>query len=291
MSNVKEIAVLLTCHNRREKTMECLRSLYLAFKNEYLEFRMSIYLTDDGSTDGTALAVMEKFNEVNIIQGDGNLFWAGGMRECWRAALEEKFDGYLLINDDTVIDENLFSAINETGIYSAKKYGIEGVYIGATINKDKDNITYGGSIITDKIFQKQQKLSPENRPIECDIGNANIMYVPHKVVEKIGILYNGYIHGSADYDYTLMAKRNDIPVLQMPGVLGVCDDDHNNAYDKFASLNIRQRIKFLLSPKGLKFSDKLIYMRRNFPYRLPLVIFMGLFKVLFPKQYRSIRGL
>ena len=48
---MKQIAVLLTVFNRKEKTLLCLKNLYQqTLPNEY---RIDIYLTNDGCTDGT----------------------------------------------------------------------------------------------------------------------------------------------------------------------------------------------------------------------------------------------
>jgi hypothetical protein len=116
------IAALLTCHNRREKTVECLRALRVqtlpgwngpptAEEDRRLKivdspnsnnaahlpspisdlpspnrYAIEVFLVDDGSTDGTADAVREVWPEATIIQGDGNLFWCGGMRVAWAAA-------------------------------------------------------------------------------------------------------------------------------------------------------------------------------------------------------------
>ena len=59
------IAVILTCFNRKKKTVQCLRHLFAA-ANQYNtghtgreEVHLSIFLTDDGCTDGTADAVRE----------------------------------------------------------------------------------------------------------------------------------------------------------------------------------------------------------------------------------------
>jgi GT2 family glycosyltransferase len=72
------IAVLLTCHNRRDKTITCLDSLYNCLLPS--DFQLDVFLVDDGSSDGTSKAVSEKFPSVNVIQGNGNLFWNQGMR-------------------------------------------------------------------------------------------------------------------------------------------------------------------------------------------------------------------
>ena len=50
-----ELAVLLTCHNRKDKTLACLESFYLAEKP--VGYTFDIFLVDDGSTDGTNNAV------------------------------------------------------------------------------------------------------------------------------------------------------------------------------------------------------------------------------------------
>lgn len=63
-----KIAILLTCHDRKEKTLKCLHSLYSTYKN------YDTYLVDDGCTDGTPEAVMATFHNVHIIKGNGNLF-------------------------------------------------------------------------------------------------------------------------------------------------------------------------------------------------------------------------
>lgn len=52
-----KIAVLLTCFNRKEKTLACLAGLYESQKvyNERnsTPIEMEVFLTDDGCTDGT----------------------------------------------------------------------------------------------------------------------------------------------------------------------------------------------------------------------------------------------
>ena len=85
------IAVILTCFNRKEKTVQCLRHLFAAASQyntghaDGEEVHLSIFLTDDGCTDGTADAVKEECEgqELHIIQGDGKCYWAGGMRLAW----------------------------------------------------------------------------------------------------------------------------------------------------------------------------------------------------------------
>src|SRR5580658_7643570 len=96
-----EIAVLMTSFNRREVTLKSLDSLFRQQKAEGIRF--AVFLVDDGSTDGTGGAVKSLFPQVKVLQGNGALFWNGGMRVAFAAAVQESFDAYLFLNDDTTL--------------------------------------------------------------------------------------------------------------------------------------------------------------------------------------------
>ena len=103
---MRRIAILMTVHNRKAKTLRCLASL----KETSTPWRdavfLKVFLTDDGSTDGTAEAIRAEDYpfDVRILPGDGNLFWNGGMIQSWKAAIGEGgWDGYLWLNDDAVV--------------------------------------------------------------------------------------------------------------------------------------------------------------------------------------------
>ena len=73
MKNMKKIAILITVHNRKEKTLACLKNLYAQQLPNAVE--IEVYLTDDSCTDGTVEAIRIHYPQTNIIKGDGNLFW------------------------------------------------------------------------------------------------------------------------------------------------------------------------------------------------------------------------
>ncbi len=50
---------------------------------------LSVYLVDDGSSDGTGDAVRQAYPSVSVIRGDGTLFWNRGMRKAWEDALKK----------------------------------------------------------------------------------------------------------------------------------------------------------------------------------------------------------
>ena len=71
---MKHIATIITCHNRKEKTISSLQHLYAA-KERYdstseEKLDIVVYMTDDNCTDGTSEAVRNAFpdKEIHIQQ-------------------------------------------------------------------------------------------------------------------------------------------------------------------------------------------------------------------------------
>lgn len=276
----KRIAVLLTCYNRKDKTIACLTSFYKSLLPE--EFFFDIFLVDDGSTDGTSQLVSLKFPEIFIIYGNGNLFWAGGMRLAWSEAIKkDKYYSFLLLNDDVILKEYFLIKLIESDLYSQKKYKKRGIYVGTTINAKQD-ITYGAEILVrNDIIVSMKRLKPSNEPLVCDFTNGNILMISSDVVENVGIFDNVYTHSIADYDYSRVVKKSDFPVILAPDILGVCENDHDVPWVKEKS-KLRYRIKYLKSPKGLAYHEYLYYIRKHFPLYFPIAFMLLWLKTLFP---------
>lgn len=271
------IAVLLATFNRKEKTLSCLESLYGQLIPENTEF--GVFLTDDNSSDGTRSAVAKAYPSVNIFKGSGNLFWAGGMRNSWREALKTGPDYFLLLNDDTRLQKY---AVREL----LKYYELHGtsphaIAIGSTLDAANNEISYGGR----KLYQQHKVQSysafSETEYIECDLANANIMLVPREIVERIGILSERYTHSIADFDYTLRAKKAGFKAVLIPGVLGNCVDDHGNNW-KSAAVSLKDRIRYLKSPKGLAYKEYMEFIKIHFPSHVPEAFVKLWLKTLFP---------
>ncbi|MCL6266231.1 glycosyltransferase family 2 protein [Flagellimonas myxillae] len=282
---MQKLAVLLTCFNRKEKTVAALTALEAAYKKAEDNWEMSIYLTDDGSSDGTSEAVAANFPDAKILEGTGSLYWAGGMRNSWGEAVKGDYDAYLLLNDDTNVSPNLFDAVAKTHEFCLSNFGKGGIYVGTTVDADTKKVTYGGSLFKNRFLAKISRIQPKDHPVPCHLGNANIMWVSKNVVDDVGILSEGYVHGMADYDYTLKANKKNLPSLVMPGIVGECTNDHNDPYQKFFKLSLKERFKMLYNPIGFDFVSQTYHMRKHFPLRYPFFVMVGYVKVLFPKLY------
>lgn len=275
----KLITVLLTCHNRKMKTYSCLEALLNCELDD--SFELKIYLVDDGSTDGTTEFIQGKFANLQIIQGSGNLFWAGGMRTAWKYAdeHEKNTDYYLLLNDDTIVFKDTLKRLFSDLLYVGET---KSIIVGPTQNPETKKISYGGHKILNWFLFKSEMVVPNDKfPQRCELGNANIMLVPKEVYKAIGPLSEKYTHGIADYDYTLMAFKNDIYTYVSSGFCGYCNYDHGVNWLTQKS-NLKERIAYLYSPKGLSYKEYLQFIKRHIPYHLPIAITLMWAKTLFP---------
>ena len=277
----ENIAVLLTSFNRKGKTLACLHSFSEADKPKGYVF--DIFLVDDGSTDGTSIAVKENYPDAGIIKGDGNLFWAGGMRLAWRTALECKdYDAFLLLNDDVVLYKDFIFSLMETEKYALINDKTTGIYSGATIDNRTNKTTYGGyKIKTNHLIVRSDLLSPKDIPQKCELTNANILWISKETVNTIGIFDERYTHGIADFDYSLNAIKKGIPVYLAPNFGGICLHDHGRPW-KPNNVPLKKRIAFLKSPKGIAYEEYLYYIKKHFPLFLPYSFVMLWMKIFFP---------
>lgn len=96
------VAIVAPVHNRRELTLQCLRSLS---RVERTGLEISIFIVDDGCTDGTRNAIEQNFPDVNVVHGTGDLWYTAGTNLGIHAALKHDPDYVLCINDDSIFDE------------------------------------------------------------------------------------------------------------------------------------------------------------------------------------------
>ena len=105
----------------------------------------------------------------------------------------------------------------------------------------------------------------------------------------MGVLYEGYIHGGGDHDYTYRAYKAGFPVLVMKNYVGICENDHmKKRHVDFMRMSLGERIKYMKSPFGLNLHNILLFQKRCFPYRYPFVWLIGYLKALFPILYFKI---
>lgn len=275
---MKRIAILMTVFNRRETTLRCLRQV-AEQQYDQINYSIEIYLTNDGCTDGTSEAVAKEFPQVNIIEGDGTLFWNRGMYTAWKAAIAvADYDYYLWLNDDTFIYIDTIARLLE----SSERHSNNAIIVGSTSAVgDSSTITYGGwtngKLHTD--------VSAEQK---CHTLNGNIVLIPKSVYAVLGTNDPVYRHAVGDTDYGLRAKKAGIEVWTAKGVLGECNLHEHPTVWKDCTQPFRKRWRNFFSPLGNNPFEFFRFRRRNYGLAPALVTFCSNFiHFLFPQFWKS----
>lgn len=267
------ISVLITCHNRREKTLNILKCL----KSQKIDknIKLLIYLVDDGSTDGTTEFVKKFYPEVILIKGNGKLFWGGALNLAWNTAVnsKSKIDYFLWLNDDVdLFDDAISNCLKYELINSSKNY----ICVGSTMDSNTNLRSYGGYRLKKKKFNliNNYPVIPNNDFQNIDIFNGNFVLIPFEVFNQVGFLDRLFIHIGGDTDYSLRAKNLGIKIVLMPGYVGYCDRNLN----KFKSTKYLNLDMYHFMKRYLK-TFKFVYIAKWYlKYLINIIFRINLFK-------------
>ncbi len=272
------IAVLLTCHNRKEKTLRCLKHLF-AQEGRDQKFRFEVFLVDDASTDGTSRAVEEQFSEVHLIQGDGNLYWNRGMHLAWTIAANRKeYDYFLWLNDDTSVFPDAIGVLLDSYLHS----GANAVIGGATKSEISNAYTYGGKT------REGKDVIPNGSVQECLFMNGNVVLISNRIFKRVGFIDALFHHAIGDRDYGLRAIKKGFRILITPVYVGYCEANEKLPKWCLTEVPFRERIRSLYSPLGNSHPYYFfVYEKRHFGFLVAMKHYFSIhLRVLIPSLWK-----
>lgn len=237
-----KIGVVFPCHNRRELTLKCLRSLS-RINSDGLDVRTVV--VDDGSTDGTSEAIAREFPDVKLIRGDGNLWFTEGTNVAARAALEDDPDYILMMNDDQIFDADFLQYLVET----AKKYprSIVGPLL---LLWDTPHLLFQTSPRWETLkggwrhWQLQTVWTVPKSPWTVDIIVGNCLLVPVEAIREEGLMDAVRYPNFGDGEYTPRLRKKGWRLLIDPRSRVFCQP--NNIPGRVVSMTAKQKIDALV---------------------------------------------
>jgi len=201
--------IVIPVFNRKQFTRECLLSLQQQTTDAFRTI-----VVDDGSTDGTDEMLATEFPEVEVVTGDGNLFWTAGVNLGIRRALDLGATRVMTLNNDVITMPDFLAQM----LRAADKHPT--AVLGALeLDAATNEPIYGGELLDFRTNTRRdllKELSADQRhglhPVTYLPGRG--LLIPKVVIDKIGLFDEKRLpHYLADFDYTSVARRAGFQVL------------------------------------------------------------------------------
>jgi GT2 family glycosyltransferase len=212
----QSVYVLIPVHNRKTISLDCLQNLKQTGDLE----KYQIVVIDDGSSDGTDLAIRQQYPQVRVLEGDGNLWWSGAITQGMQYAYDQGAELIIWLNDDCELgSETLKSLVQFCQDHPKAITGAQGF-----LKNDPETIAFGGKRKTWQGY-RYLKVDP-SQIMPCDLLSGNVVCLPRSVIDEIGYPDTNLTpHYGGDSLYLIRAKKAGFqlyidarhPVWSLPG--------------------------------------------------------------------------
>ena len=209
-----KVVIISPVRNRREITLQCLRSLDRVDTTGIWVHKIII---DDGSTDGTPDAVRESFPSVELIRGDGNLWCSGGANLGVLRALTYDPRYILLINDDTVFDSKFLRSMVTTAEENERS-----VVGGLLLLWDQPHKVFQVAPKWDTWFggwrhyHDQTVWTVPRKPFEVELIVGNCTLFPARTFREAGLFATRWLPHYGDAEFTPRLRKQGWRLLIDP---------------------------------------------------------------------------
>lgn len=237
-----KVWILVPVHNRRAITKRCLEHL----EELGIHAWAKVLVIDDGSIDGTPEMLREDFPWVQIVNGDGSLWWAGAIRLGMETALSAGAECVCWLNDDSLPEHGCLERLVHLAM-------LRKAVCGGVCSTSDGGFVYSGGFIEHR-WPRQASSAPvpTEPPMPVEWLHGNMVAIAASVCARIGLPEGRWIkHNFADVDFTLRAHQAGIPVLLVPSAVGVADRNDTATYWSWADarLSWMDIVLGFLSPK------------------------------------------
>jgi len=208
------VEIVTPVHNRKAITLQCLKSLSRIDKEGV---DIHVVVVDDGSTDGTSEAIHEQFPDVEVVPGDGNLWFTEGTNVGVRAALKHDPKYILMMNDDQVFDSMAIKYLVETAEKNPRS-----VVGSLLLLWDTPHKVFQVSPVWDtwsggwRHWLNQTVWTVPKEPWKVDIIVGNCVLVPTEAIREVGLMDSKHYPNFGDAEYTPRMRRKNWQLLIEP---------------------------------------------------------------------------
>ncbi len=202
---MKQLYAITLNWNRKADTLACLDSFQAV--RWPAGWAVQTLLVDNGSSDDTVAAVRARFPQVEVLQNERNLGFAGGANRGMRHALHRGADAIFLVNNDTFFDPALGEAL-----LAAMDEGVAAVSPAIFYAEPPEAIwSLGGGRnpwTLESTGDHGRTLAPlPDAPFDREVLTGCAILFQRAALESVGLLDEQFFMYYEDMDWSLRATR------------------------------------------------------------------------------------
>lgn len=208
----EKISVILVNYNGKAYNDKCIRSILQSTVKDKLQ----IVVVDNDSTDDSLndlKTTWEKNQQIHIIKLDQNYGFSKANNEGIKWSIANGIYRFLLLNNDTEIEPDTIEKMLEI------QQSTGGIVVPKVLYADRPDIIWcaGGefSAIIRKPKQRglnQTDVGQFDENCQCEFANGCCLLLSKEVVDKIGLLEEGFFLYYEDTEYSLRAGRKAVSI-------------------------------------------------------------------------------
>ena len=235
---MKSIGVVLINYNSEENTIECIASL---LRSKVKDSFVQIVVVDNSASMKNAAYFKENLPKnsssfaIHYIENKINTGFSGGCNTGIKFLIDQKVEGITLLNNDTLVDENLLSELvlaaennKSVGIVCPKIYFAKGFEFHSNRYKEQEKghvIWYAGGIMDWKNIIGHHRGVDEvdvgqfDERMTTEIATGCCMYIKSEVFKNIGLFNEKFFLYYEDADFSMRVKKAGFSILYLPSAV------------------------------------------------------------------------
>lgn len=221
------IAAVIVNWNGKDDTVRCLDSLQ---KVNLMGNTLSIIVVDNGSTNDSVGVITKAFPKISLIETGKNLGFTGGNNIGIEKAIEIGADLIWLLNNDTLVDQQVLSFASvfddsSVGACGSKIYFSPGHEFHHDRYKESERghvFWYAGGIVDwNNLYASHRGVDEVDhgqydKIIETPFITGCSFVVRNEVIKQIGMLDNTYFLYLEDLDLNIRIQKAGFKTLYVP---------------------------------------------------------------------------
>ena len=214
---MKSLAIIIPTFNRRTYLGNLLNQIN---NLSHSDFDLYIIVVVDESTDTTIAMLSQNFPQVHIVKGTGDWWYTKSINEGLAYIKNLNIDYVLTLNDDILLKNDFFKALN-MAIIQAPKDSIIGA-LSLTQTNPKQILSAG----VKKIILWRFKLIPyykmftkkDDIPVLKGLHPSMVLpgrgiLIPYEILKRLNGFDNVFAQYHSDFDFCLRAKKKGYNIL------------------------------------------------------------------------------